>query len=204
MMLVIVCKGLLIGLLIALPVGPAGALAVRRALVDGPRAGFLSGLGASVADICYLILLEVGMATVSFSAGQTRLMRGVGGVMVIALGLPMLLRDAAARPPLAERRGRPNAFLSAFLLSIINPTILLSLAVLVAGFELEAAGRRRHNSVLLIASVFAGSVLLWLLLSRAVRSIGQAPAVRKLAGAAFVALGLIISLLAIARIDGPA
>src|SRR5262249_32721610 len=168
MMLVIVCKGLLIGLLIALPLGPAGALAVRRALVDGPRAGFLAGVGSSLADVCYLALLQVGMSTVSFSAGQTLLMRGVGGAGVAAIGLQLLRRDTAERPPSAAMRGRTNAFLSAFFLSIINPTILLSLAVLVAGFELDAATHRRHSAVLLIASVFVGSVLLWLLLSRGV------------------------------------
>ena len=76
--------------------------------------------------------------------------------------------------------------------------------MLVAGFELEAVSRRRHNAVLLIASVFAGSVLLWLVLSRGVRSVRRTPAVRKLAGVALITLGLLIALLAVAGFDGPA
>lgn len=193
-MLILVFKGLIIGLLIAIPVGPAGVMAMRRAIVDGPRAGFIAGLGSSVADALYLILLQIGISTLSFTLYQTSLIRGGGGLMVVAIGLRMLIREATDRSEVTRPREQVNAFFSAFLLSLINPTILLSLTVLVASFELGEASHSPQGSLLLILSVFSGSVLLWLLLSRGVLSIPNGPAVHKLAGAAFVAIGSLLLL----------
>lgn len=38
-------KGLSVGFSIAAPVGPIGILCIRRSLSDGPRVGFICGLG---------------------------------------------------------------------------------------------------------------------------------------------------------------
>ncbi|MFN8566458.1 MAG: hypothetical protein U0Z44_02805 [Kouleothrix sp.] len=46
-------RGLLIGFSIAAPVGPIGALCIRRTLANGRAAGLLSGLGAATADIFF-------------------------------------------------------------------------------------------------------------------------------------------------------
>ena len=46
-------KGLIIGLSIAVPVGPIGILCIRRTLVQGRINGVLSGLGAATADALY-------------------------------------------------------------------------------------------------------------------------------------------------------
>ncbi len=46
-------QGLLIGLGIAVPVGPVGLLVIQRTLAGGFRPGFLSGLGAAGADAVY-------------------------------------------------------------------------------------------------------------------------------------------------------
>jgi putative LysE/RhtB family amino acid efflux pump len=202
MMLIVFCKGLLIGLLVALPVGPAGALAVKRALINGPRAGFLCGLGSTVSDAFYLTLLQAGFSAITFSPQQNSLMRAIGGTIVLAVGMDMLLRKVATddRAP-KQRRG---AFLSAFLLSISNPTILLTFALLFSSFELSEASRNHSAAVLLNVGVFCGSVLLWLLLSRFLQSVQRMPSARRLAGAIFVSVGIAILLLSVASFNQPA
>ena len=40
-------KGIAVGIVIALPVGPVGVLCVRRCLFEGAMMGFISGLGAA-------------------------------------------------------------------------------------------------------------------------------------------------------------
>ncbi|NTW68209.1 MAG: LysE family translocator, partial [Nitrospirae bacterium] len=47
---VFLLKGLIIGFVIAAPVGPIGVLCARRTLMHGRRAGFFSGMGAATAD----------------------------------------------------------------------------------------------------------------------------------------------------------
>ncbi|MDK1482844.1 LysE family transporter, partial [Sinorhizobium sp. 6-117] len=55
-------KGLLLGLAIAAPVGPIGALCISRTLTRGFWAGVAGGLGTALADAAYAMLAAVGFA----------------------------------------------------------------------------------------------------------------------------------------------
>ena len=46
-------RGLIAGLIIAAPVGPVNVLCMHRTLLNGWRAGVISGLGAASADGIY-------------------------------------------------------------------------------------------------------------------------------------------------------
>src|SRR5258707_9205082 len=65
MLLVFLLKGLLVGVLIALPVGPVGILCIRRTIFHGPLAGFVSGLGAATADAVFGIIAGFGLTFLS-------------------------------------------------------------------------------------------------------------------------------------------
>ena len=46
-MLAFLWKGVLVGLIIAVPAGPVGVLCIRRTIFNGRLAGFISGIGAA-------------------------------------------------------------------------------------------------------------------------------------------------------------
>ena len=46
-------KGVVIGLSMAVPVGPIGILCIRRTLMEGRMSGLVSGLGLATADAVY-------------------------------------------------------------------------------------------------------------------------------------------------------
>ena len=48
--------GIIIGLCISAPMGPAGILCLRRALEQGRRAGIITGVGATLGDLVYAIM----------------------------------------------------------------------------------------------------------------------------------------------------
>ena len=48
--------GIIIGLCISAPMGPAGILCLRRALEQGRRAGVITGIGATLGDLVYAII----------------------------------------------------------------------------------------------------------------------------------------------------
>uniref|UniRef100_UPI003A8F310C LysE family translocator n=1 Tax=Porphyromonas sp. TaxID=1924944 RepID=UPI003A8F310C len=48
--------GIIIGLCISAPMGPAGILCLRRALEQGRRAGVITGIGATLGDLVYAIM----------------------------------------------------------------------------------------------------------------------------------------------------
>src|SRR5580692_12020194 len=58
-------KGLLIGLSIAAPLGPIGVLCINRTLAEGPRLGFICGLGAAAADALYALAGTVALSAIA-------------------------------------------------------------------------------------------------------------------------------------------
>ena len=160
-------KGLLLGFSIAAPVGPIGVLCIRRTLADGRLTGFLSGLGAATADLIYGCIAAFGLTAVSslLVRGQP-VLRLVGGLFLVYLGLRTFLSAVAERP--AETppgAGLFAAYASTFFLTLTNPMTILSFAAVFAGLGLAGQGSGFFSAAWLVAGVFCGSALWWLLLS---------------------------------------
>ncbi len=58
-------RGIVIGLSIAVPVGPIGVVCIRRSLADGRAVGLVSGLGAATADAIHGAIAALGLAMIS-------------------------------------------------------------------------------------------------------------------------------------------
>jgi threonine/homoserine/homoserine lactone efflux protein len=156
-------RGMLIGLAIAAPVGPIGALCIGRTLRDGWPAGFASGLGAAVADACYGALAAFGFtAAVGALIGALDGLRLLGGLFLCYLGLRALRSPPVTTVIATPRGGLLRAFGSTFALTIANPLTILSFAAIFAGV---GVGVERGGAGWLVAGVFAGSALWWLALS---------------------------------------
>jgi threonine/homoserine/homoserine lactone efflux protein len=53
--------GLVIGLLVAAPIGPVNLICIRRTLAYGQLNGFLAGLGAALGDGIFAIIAGFGV-----------------------------------------------------------------------------------------------------------------------------------------------
>ena len=62
MILALFVKGMLIGFVIAAPVGPINIMCVRRTIVHGRLAGIVSGIGSALADTILGAIAIFGMA----------------------------------------------------------------------------------------------------------------------------------------------
>lgn len=171
-MLPLFFKGLAIGFSIAAPVGPIGILCIRRTLVQGRLCGFLTGLGAATADAFYGLLAALGLASLSglLSGGWiSQAMRLGGGLFLLWLAWTTLRpkptgsgEDPSA--PVRPVRGLLGAYATALLLTLTNPMTIMSFAAIFAGLGLGVA-ESSLGAVAMVAGVFAGSCLWWLLLS---------------------------------------
>jgi len=63
-------KGLVIGLIVGFPSGPVGFIYIKRATTDGFWAGFISGLGSTVAHILYVIAILFGYVKIVEEYGE--------------------------------------------------------------------------------------------------------------------------------------
>ena len=61
----IIFKGFIIGVVVSAPMGPVGVLCVQRTLNKGRWYGFVTGLGATLSDMCYALLTGYGMSFVT-------------------------------------------------------------------------------------------------------------------------------------------
>jgi threonine/homoserine/homoserine lactone efflux protein len=151
-------KGVLLGLSVAAPVGPIGLLCIRRSLVDGPAAGFATGMGAAFADLAYAAAAAAGLAAV---ATQWPWLQPAGTIFLLWLGIQTWrAAKPAASLPSSESATLLGAFGGTFVLTLLNPMTILSFTAMLAA--LGAADPR-----MLVPGVFLGSALWWLFLSAA-------------------------------------
>lgn len=161
-------RGLLIGLAIEAPVGPIGVLCIRRSLTDGRAVGFATGLGAATADAVYAAVAALGLRAVGEVISEHAVwIRLVGGVALCYLEIKTL-RSAPAALGRAAGGGRTQlagAYATTVGLTLANPATILSFAAVFAGLGAGAGKGGNAAAMLLVAGVFLGSALWWLVLS---------------------------------------
>ncbi len=161
-------KGVIIGFSIAAPVGPIGVLCIRRSLAEGKQMGLVTGLGAATADAIYGCIAGFGLTAISsFLVGQKVWLGILGGLFLCYLGIRTFITKPAEKAAEVGGSGLLSAYLSALFLTITNPMTILSFVAVFAGFGL-AASPDYFSAATLVAGVFIGSGLWWLLLSSAV------------------------------------
>jgi len=192
-------KGLMIGFLIALPVGPVAIVCIRRTLTLGKRHGLMSGLGAAVADALYGAMAALGLTVVSgiIEENQT-LFFILGGIVLCLLGVRTFLcqREKQARP--VDTMVHAGNFFSTFLLTLMNPMTVLAFMAAFASANLSAIAHMSKS--LLILGVFLGSGLWWITLSllagvfRSVVNEEHMGTINRIAGTLIVICGVLVML----------
>jgi threonine/homoserine/homoserine lactone efflux protein len=161
-------RGLVIGFSIAAPVGPIGVLCIRRTLADGRATGLAVGLGAAAADAVYGAVAGFGLTAVSaLLVRRHEALRLVGGLFLCYLGARTFVARPADGPARAGGVGLLGAFAATFGLTLANPATILSFVAVFAGLGIAGSASWRDAAVL-VAGVFLGSALWWLILSGAV------------------------------------
>src|SRR5882724_6593200 len=97
MLLGFLLKGMLVGIVIALPAGPVGVLCVRRTILHGRLAGFISGLGAATADGVFGIIAGFGLTFISdLLLGFQDWLRLGGAAFLLYIGISEFTADPLA------------------------------------------------------------------------------------------------------------
>jgi len=115
-------KGILLGLAIAAPLGPIGALCISRTLERGFWAGVAGGLGTALADGAYALMAAAGFAAFAVLLDTISIpLQLLGGAFLLWLGW----KSFQPKPPATAARVGARDLLSTtgatFLLTITNP-----------------------------------------------------------------------------------
>ncbi len=158
-------KGFIIGLSIAVPVGPIGVLCIRRTLTQGRMVGFLAGLGAATADALYGAIAGFGLTfLVNFIIGKQIWLRLIGGGLLCILGAKTFLSKPAEQGTCVEGNSLWNAYLTTFFLTLTNPMTILFFAAVFAGLGVGSTGDSYVSAGILVSGIFTGSAMWWLVL----------------------------------------
>jgi threonine/homoserine/homoserine lactone efflux protein len=167
-MLLTLLIGFAFGYIGSMPVaGPISVLVLHLSLAHNPRHALYVAVGGAVAESLYALLAFWGLsAVVARYPMVLPAAKVVGAVLLLGLGLAMLLRRPAQAPPRPspdQQRGTKRSFALGFLITAVNPTLIITWTAAVAA--LNATGlldMRRAEALPFAASVCAG-IILWFL-----------------------------------------
>jgi len=193
----VLIKGWVIGISIAVPVGPIGILCIRRTLAEGRMIGFISGLGAATADALYGAVAGLGLTFLSdFLIVHRIWLHLIGSGFLCLLGIRTYLSKPKEPDQCAEGNSCFNAYLSTFFLTLTNPMTLLFFLAVFAGIGIGTAKHHYLAAGFLVSGVFIGSAMWWLFLMiftgtlRGLFNVNRLKWLNRISGLIIIAFGL--------------
>jgi threonine/homoserine/homoserine lactone efflux protein len=156
-------RGAVAGLAISAPVGPVNVLCISRTISKGPRAGLISGLGAATGDTIYGAIAGFSISAIIGPLIRNEFwIRLVGGVLLIGIGIHYYFKRPVA-PRREPEESAHSEYVTALLLNLTNPTVVLSFLAVLTGLGL-LHHREWWLTLLVIAGIFLGAMLWWIML----------------------------------------
>lgn len=202
----IIPVGIIIGILVAAPVGPVNVLCIQRAIERGFWGGIAAGLGAMLGDGLIAFCAAMGVGAISGAVQYHRMaIQFVGGLVLVAFGLRLYLAAPRVVPVTPEVPGRPETLRDfvwdipqTFLLTITNPGAVLGLFAIFGGVSTFVEVRNAADALVIVAAVMGGSLAWWVSLSHLIArfrhrlSLTRLQLINQVAGLLLVGFGLLL------------
>ncbi len=192
-------KGILIGCIVSIPLGPMGLLAVQRTINKGRASGFFSGMGIATADTIFALVAAIGLTfIINFLNEQKLYFQILGGLVVLLVGIKIFIANPIKQLR-ALRRKRVNPledFLSILLLALSNPLTVLMFVAVFAGLKLGGDLTSFGGAFFVVFGIFLGATFSWYFVSSVLTHYRKKFRLRiifwfnKLAGGAIFIIGL--------------
>ncbi len=163
-----ILKAYSIGICASAPLGPVAILVLQKSLCYGHKAGFTTGLGATVIDTTYAVISIFALAFAqNFIHTYESFIFLIGGVVLAFLGYSMAFKDPFRKMEpgdTLERGASVKDFLQAIATAASNPGAIFVMMALFAFFQVDV-GDRSFRVLPLILAVAAGSMTYWFFFS---------------------------------------
>ncbi len=164
--------GLIIGVLVAAPVGPVNVLCVQRAIERGFWGGIAAGLGAVLGDGLIAMFAALGVGAITGAIRHHRAaIQIVGGIALLAYGARLSFAQGrlSTIDPDAESQASLSDFVwdipQTFFLTITNPGAVLGLFAIFGGVSTFVDVATYVDAFTMVAAIMAGSLGWWMLIS---------------------------------------
>lgn len=160
MLVIYLFEGIIIGFLLATPVGPIGILAVRHTLAYGRRHGLVVGLGGASADVVYTTIAAFGVKLISvFIASHQQQLRIVGGIILLVVGFYTFRSKPRTSASSGSLLLHTKVYVSTFFLAITNPMTLVGFVTVFTVLGVKQVLPAHADVFALVGGVFVGSFL---------------------------------------------
>jgi threonine/homoserine/homoserine lactone efflux protein len=158
-------QGIIIGLTLAVPVGPIAIICIQRAVTDGRLHGIFSGIGVATGDSFYAAITVLGLTVISgIIIAHQYLFRFLAGIALILIGIRIFM----SLPPLIITKSVHETYLRDYLsmvaIALANPLTLIFFLIVLPGFGIVINGTSLLSAAEFTAGVFFGSTVWWIVL----------------------------------------
>lgn len=166
----IIPVGLIVGVLIAAPVGPVNVLCIQRAIERGFWGGIAAGIGSVAGDALIALFAGLGVGTISGVVETHRaVIQVIGGIALVLFGLRLYFSAPRLKLETDTSVARLKDFIwdipQTFFLTITNPGAVLGLFAVFGGISTFVEVHSTIDVLLMVAAIASGSMLWWVTLS---------------------------------------
>ena len=134
-------KGILLGLLVTVPLGPVAMVCIQKTIGKGWRSGMFGGLGAVAADTCFALAAGFGVSfVVEFLQKHVLPVQLVGVAVLMAVAGRIFFTNPAVQVRRLQRKKIKGweDFATTFFLTLSNPATIFIFMAAFAGIILQS------------------------------------------------------------------
>ena len=166
---VYIFRGILIGLMVSVPLGPMGVLIIQKTLQKGALAGFIAGMGAACADLFYATVAAFGLGfVINIIQSHELILQIIGGIFLLIIGLKISFDKPLKQIRMKKRvskTGLLGDFLTLFFLTVSNPVAIVVFMAVFAGASVFGSEPSFRIELFVLAGILLGGGLWWYALS---------------------------------------
>lgn len=159
MHLLIILKGIFIGICSSAPLGPIAIFVMQNTLGKGQKAGMSAAMGSTVVDTLFAAIAVFSLSLVQGVIDQHyQTIKIIGGIIVVVLGVGMAFYKH--RP---ERANKVSAtdFAKSLAMGLSNPGAFAVMLALFAVFGFGSENVTLFEKILSVVSVCLGTLIYW-------------------------------------------
>jgi len=131
-MIAAIVKGLLLGFILSISIGPVIFAILKQSLTNGRKAGYIFVAGVSLSDISLLFICNIFTAVFSLALTHKSVIALVGASFLLATGIYTLFLKKIVfqegeedKEKLMRKRDLLAIFASGFFMNTLNPSVFL-------------------------------------------------------------------------------